>query len=204
MNTPLTRRLFLASAASFAAGSSLLGLISTASLAEQKDGPSPAPGPDPKPKAPAKPPALPLDKVQAVVGSSHGNLEKVMALVEETPLLANASWDWGGGDFETPLQAAAHTGRHQIAAYLLSKNARLDLYAAGMLGQLDYIKAILALNPRAHEIPGPHGFTLLHCAKQGGEIAKPVYDWLVVQGVPEVFQRPLPYIWPAGSAPAQA
>jgi hypothetical protein len=201
MNTPLTRRLFLASAASFAAGSSLLALT-TPLLAQQKD--VSGPGADPKPKAPAKPPALPLDKVQAVVGSAHGNLEKVMALVEETPLLANASWDWGGGDFETPLQAAAHTGRRAIAEYLLSRNARLDLYAAGMLGQLDYIKAVLALNPHAHEIPGPHGFTLLHCAKQGGDTAKPVYDWLIAQGVPEVFQRPLPYIWPAGTAPAKA
>ena len=203
MPAPLTRRLFLASAASLAAGSSLRALISTTQLVAQTDTPPPVPSPQPR-AAPVKPPALPLDQVQAVVASAHGNLEKVMALVDETPLLANASWDWGGGDFETPLQAAAHTGRHQIAAYLLGKNARLDLYAAGMLGQLGYIKAILALNPHAHEIPGPHGFTLLHCAKQGGDAAKPVYDWLIAQGVPEVFQRPLPFIWPEGTAPGQA
>ena len=128
----------------------------------------------------------------------------VKKLVEETPLLANASWDWGGGDFETPLQAAAHTGRRAIAEYLLSKNARIEIYAAAMLGQLDFVKAVLALNPQAHEIPGPHGFTLLHCAKQGGELAKPVYNWLVASGVPEVFQRPLPYIWPEGTAPKPA
>ena len=70
-----------------------------------------------------------------------------------------------------------------------------------MLGHLDQIKAALALDPKAPEVPGPHGFTLLHCAKQGGERAKPVYDWLVAQGVPEVFMRPLPYQWPAGTTP---
>jgi hypothetical protein len=108
----------------------------------------------------------------------------------------------GGGDFETPLQAAAHTGRREIAGYLLAHHARLDLYAAGMLGHLDFVRA--ALGPdivTAAAVPGPHGFTLLHCAKQGGEKAQPVYDWLIARGVPAVFHRPLPYIWPAGTAP---
>ena len=174
----------------------MAALISTSLLAQQ----APA-TPPPANKPPPKPPALPPDKVQATVVQAHRSLENVMKLVEETPLLANASWDWGGGDFETPLQAAAHTGGHAIAEYLLSKGARIEIYAAAMLGHLDFIKAVLALNPKAHEIPGPHGFTLLHCTKQGGEKAKPVYDWLLAQGVPDVTFRPLPYIWPAGTAP---
>jgi len=187
MNAHHSRRSFLRTTA---------GLFATGLLVNLAPAQTPPPGV-------AKPPALPLDKVQATVGQAHRNLDKVRELVEATPLLANASWDWGGGDFETPLQAAAHTGHREIAEYLLSKHARLDLYAAGMLGQLDFVKAVLALNPLAHEIPGPHGFTLLHCAKQGGEKAKPTYDWLIAQGVPEVFQRPLPFIWPEGTAPAQ-
>ncbi len=44
-------------------------------------------------------------KVQATVGQSHRSLENVRKLVDETPLLANACWDWGGGDFETGLMA---------------------------------------------------------------------------------------------------
>ena len=123
-------------------------------------------------------------------------------MLVESPTLLYATWDWGGGDFETPLQAAAHTGGHAIAEYLLSKGARLDIYAAAMLGQLDFIKAVLALNPKAHEIPGPHGFTLLHCAKQGGEKSRPVYDWLLASSVPDVTFRALPFVWPAGTAPA--
>ncbi|GAB1488763.1 hypothetical protein MASR2M8_12100 [Opitutaceae bacterium] len=155
-------------------------------------------------KAPPKPPALDLEMVQAVVGQSHRSLEAVTALVDETPLLVNARWDWGGGDFETALEAAAHTGRREIAEFLLSRGARPSFFAAGMLGQLELVKAFLAVDPKAHEIAGPHGWTLLHCAKQGGERAKPVYDYLLAQGVPEVFQRPLRYVWPEGTAPAKA
>ena len=206
MNTSMNRRLFLLGSAQLVAASTSLALIRSlyADQAEPST-PSPAalpPVPPPASKPPPKPPVLPLDKVQSTVGQAHRSLENVMKLVEETPLLANASWDWGGGDFETPLQAAAHTGGHAIAEYLLGKGARLDIYAAAMLGQLDFIKAVHALNPNAHEIPGPHGFTLLHCAKQGGEKAKPVYDWLLAQGVPNVTFRPLPYVWPEGTKPA--
>ena len=206
MNPPVTRRLFLLSSAQLLAGSSLLALTRPL-YSDQDTRPAAPAGVPPAPPAkapPPKPPALPLDKVKAVVGLAHRDLAGVMKLVEETPLLANASWDWGGGDFETPLQAAAHTGGHAIAEYLLSKGARIEIYAAAMLGQLDFVKAVLVLNPQAHAIPGPHGFTLLHCAKQGGEKAKPVYDWLLAQGVPEVTFRPLPFVWPEGTAPKPA
>ena len=179
------------------------GLVATgffAALASAQETKSPPPG---VPKAPSKPPALPPDQVQATVGQAHRSLEKVRELVEATPLLVNACWDWGGGDFETPLEAAAHTGGREIAEYLLSKGARPTIYAAGMLGQLDLVKAFHAFDPKAHLIPGPHGFTLLHCVKKGGPAAQPVLDWLLSQGVPDVTQRPLPFVWPAGTAPAQ-
>ena len=193
----MNRRLFLLSSASLAAAAPMSALIS-ALFNQQAESTAPA---APRRKAPPPPPALPPDKVQATVGQAHRSLDAVRQLVDETPLLANACWDWGGGDFETPLQAAAHTGGRDIAEYLLSKGARLDIYAAAMLGQLDFIKAVLALNPTAHEIPGPHGFTLLHCAAQGGEKAKPVYDWLLAHGVPDVTFRKLPFVWPPGTGP---
>src|SRR5688572_29778687 len=60
-------------------------------------------------------------RVSEVVGASHRDLDRVRALVEETPALANAAWDWGFGDWETALGAAAHTGRREIAEYLLSR-----------------------------------------------------------------------------------
>ena len=197
MLTRMNRRSFLVSSASLAAAAPLAAFISPR-FNQQAETATPA---APRPKAPPKPPVLPPDKVQATVGQAHRSLENVMKLVEETPLLANASWDWGGGDFETPLQAAAHTGGHEIAEYLLGKGARLDVFAAAMLGQLDFVKATLTSFPKAHEIPGPHGFTLLHCARQGGPKARAVHDWLLANGVPDVTQRPLPFIWPAGTAP---
>src|SRR3954469_2090740 len=158
MKSPMNRRSFLLSSASLAAAAPLAAFIPVR-FNQQADSATPA---APRPKAPPKPPALPPDKVQATVGQAHRSLEKVRELVEATPLLANAVWDWGGGDFETPLEAAAHTGGREIAEYLLSKGARPSLYAAGMLGQLDLVKAFHAGDPQAHHIPGPHGFTLLH------------------------------------------
>lgn len=53
-------------------------------------------------------------RVQAVVGASHGNFDRVKELISEQPALAKASWDWGFGDWETALGAASHTGRRQI------------------------------------------------------------------------------------------
>jgi len=64
---------------------------------------------------------------------------------------------------------------------------------------LETVKEMVA---QAHLVPGPHGFTLLHCAKQGAGLALPVRDWLIAQGVPDTPFRPLPFIWPAGTAPA--
>lgn len=188
--------MFVRTSAWMLAGASLASLPVSA----QDNQPAPAG----VPKAPPKPPALPPEKVQAIVGAAHRSLEKVRALVEETPLLVNACWDQGGGDFETPLEAAAHTGGRAIAEYLLSKGARPNLFAAGMLGQLGVVQAFHAVNPQAHLIPGPHGFTLLHCVRQGGEPAKPVLDWLLAQGVPDVKQRPLPFVWPPGTEPPKA
>lgn len=190
----LSRRSFLHTSAGLVAS----GLFVNLATAQESKTPPPGAG-----KPPPRPPALPSEMVQTLVGDAHRSLDKVRALVEATPLLANACWDWGGGDFETPLEAAAHTGGREIAEYLLSKGARPSLYAAGMLGQLDLVKAFLTVDPKAHLVPGPHGFTLLHCVKKGGDPAKPVLDWLLAQGVPDVSFRPLPYIWPEGTKPSQ-
>lgn len=163
---------------------------------------TPAASQTPAAQPPPKPPALAPDAVRETVSVAHGNLERLRALVDATPLLANACWDWGGGDFETPLQAAAHMGNREIALYLLLKGARQDIFAAAMLGQLDFVKAAHGADPRAHEIHGPHGFTLLHCAKAGGEAAQPVVDWLLANGASSETFRQLPYAWPEGAAPA--
>ena len=71
--------------------------------------------------------------VEEFVGKAHGDPARVTALLEQEPNLVNSCWDWGGGDWETALGAAAHMGRRDIAELLLSKGARIDLFAAAGL-----------------------------------------------------------------------
>src|SRR5262245_35911338 len=92
----------------------------------------------------------------------------------QEPALVNASWDWGGGDWETALGAAAHMGRRDIAEYLLAHGARLDLFAAAMLGHLEVVQAALTAFPEARSVPGPHGIPLIAHARAGGEPAAAV------------------------------
>ena len=123
-------------------------------------------------------PALELELVQEFVAKAHGDFERVKELLTQNPGLVNATWDWGGGDFETALGAAAHMGHKEIANYLLEHGARLDLFAAAMLGKLDIVKAALDAYPDAIKIPGPHGISLIAHAQAGGGEAKSVLDFL--------------------------
>lgn len=106
--------------------------------------------------------------VQAFVIAGHGDLAKVKAMLAQEPRLIHATWDWGGGDFETALGGAAHMGRKEIARFLLERGARLDLFAAAMLGELAIVRAIAAAFPDLAAYPGPHGIPLLAHAKAGG------------------------------------
>lgn len=68
--------------------------------------------------------ALEVTRVQEFVSKSHADLNGVQELLAQEPALINSAWDWGGGDWETGLGAAAHMGRHDIADYLLENGAR--------------------------------------------------------------------------------
>ena len=125
-----------------------------------------------------RPPALAASLVQEFVGVAHGDLKRVTELLNQEPALINATWDWGGGDWETALGAAAHMGRADIARFLLNNGARIDLFAAAMLGNLDLVRATLAIYPDALHVPGPHGIPLIAHAKAGGTAAEPVLAYL--------------------------
>ena len=123
-------------------------------------------------------PALEVNLVQEFVAKAHGDLDRVKELLAQEPSLINSTWDWGGGDFETALGAASHMGRRDIAKFLLENGARLDLFAAAMLGKLEIIQAALAAVPTAIKIAGPHGIPLIAHAKAGGDEANEVLEYL--------------------------
>jgi hypothetical protein len=116
--------------------------------------------------------------VREVVGAAHRDEKRVRELVDRHPALVNAWWDWGFGDWESPLGAASHTGRRAIAEYLLEKGARPDLFAMAMLGNLAAVRAIIEASPGAQRTLGPHCITLLAHARAGGERARETYDYL--------------------------
>jgi hypothetical protein len=98
--------------------------------------------------------------VQALVGNAHGDLGEVQRLLGEEPALVNAAWDWGGGDWETALGAASHMKNREIALLLLDHGARMDVFAAAMLGYVDVVRAMLAARPELAAAKGPHGIPL--------------------------------------------
>lgn len=129
--------------------------------------------------APAETPSpLDSDLVREFVANAHADLEAVRNALAEHPTIANAAWDWGGGDWETGLGAAAHMGRRDIAEVLLAQGARIDLFAAAMLGEVEIVRAILAAHPELRDAKGPHTIPLRAHAEAGGGQARAVLDLL--------------------------
>ena len=138
-------------------------------------------------QAPAPPPAissadaLPAQDpnlVREIVGASHGNFARVREAVERQPALARASVDWGFGDWETCIDAAAHVGNKPIAEFLLTHGARPTIFSAAMMGQLDVVKAFITARPGSQRNLGPHGITLMSHARAGGADAAAVVEYL--------------------------
>ena len=67
-------------------------------------------------------------------------------------------------------------GRRDIAELLLSRGARLDLFAAAMLGELEIVRTTLDAFPELVSAKGPHGIPLRVHAEKGGEQAQAVLD----------------------------
>jgi ankyrin repeat protein len=112
---------------------------------------------------------LPPAVVGEFVGRSHADLARVSELLSAYPTLIHSAFDWGNGDWETALGAAAHSGRRDIVEFLLARGARLDIFSAAFLGRLSLVKAFLHENPATLHQTGPHGISLLDHAKKGGD-----------------------------------
>ena len=176
MTTPITRRHCLATLPL------LSGAAALASPARALVQPSDSPAPSPSDSFPAQDPAL----AREIVGASHRDIDRVAALLKAAPRLANATWDWGFGDWETALGAASHTGRRQIAALLIDHGARPDIFAFAMLGRLDAVKAMIEAQPGLERTRGPHSLTLMHHAKAGGPESAAVVEYLTKLGEADI------------------
>lgn len=171
---PLSRRSFFL----FTSGLSALGIATVATKAWGQ-------APPPLPYAISGAQAFPQQDpslVKDAVGASHGNFARIRELVEKQPAMARASIDWGFGDWETCLDAAAHVGNKPIADFLLTHGARPTIFSAAMMGQLDVVKAMVAARPGIQKTLGPHGITLMSHAKAGGPDAAAVVQYLASLG----------------------
>lgn len=117
-------------------------------------------------------------RVYDTVLYAHTEVDKVRALVEASPALANATMDWGFGDWETAIGAASHMGRRDIAQVLLDHGARPDIFTFAMMGNLGAVRAVVEARPGIQTLFGPHGISLLAHARAGGEESRSVVDFL--------------------------
>jgi len=171
----MTRRGFAASAA-LLTGSTLVRGDDPKPKQDDAEPKRDYPAPKFKPKFAR--PQLDRIMVQDFVIFAHSELDMVKVLLDKEPKLINATMDWGAGDWESGLGGASHMGRRDIAEYLLSRGARVDIFAATMLGYLETVKQFLKTYPTMIDTKGPHGFTLHFHAKAGGKQAEPVLEYL--------------------------
>ena len=195
MPDPIDRRTFTTLTAGFVLGAaSDLGAAETAPPPHAKaveapfERDYPAPGFNPSWKNPQINRLL----VQDFVIFAHSDLAMTKKLVEKEPLLVNAMMDWGAGDWESGLGGASHMGRRDIVEFLLEKGARIDIFCAAMMGQLDAVKAFLTLQPKLIDARGPHGFTLHFHAQLAGKDADRILEYL--QSVKKIDLKPNPFL----------
>lgn len=180
MNTSFTRKRFLISSGIAAAGLFCgRGVVhSQSATTPVPAGSAPPQSADNVPDFPEHDPQIDRARVKRFVIAGHVNLPAVKKMLAEDPTLINGAIDWGKGDFETALGGASHMGRRDIAEYLLEHNARMDVFAATMLGKIDIVKAAVAAFPNIVRVPGPHGIPLIVHAQKGGPEAKAVLEFL--------------------------
>ena len=139
-----------------------------------------------------KNPQINRQLVQDFVIYAHSELEMTKKLLEKEPALLNAYMDWGKGDWESGLGGASHMGRRDIVLYLLENGARVDIFAATMLGMLNTVKELLTLQPKLIDAKGPHGFSLHFHAQVGGDDSAKVLDYL--QSIKKIELKPNPFL----------
>lgn len=126
-------------------------------------------------------PTTPADRASAFVGACHAQIDRVRDMLAEDAGLAQASWDWGFGDWETAIGACSHTGRLDIIELLLAHGARPTLFTLATLDRVDAIRDLLEHVPNLEAVEGPHSISLLRHARAGK--ADRVLEYLTERGV---------------------
>jgi ankyrin repeat protein len=123
-----------------------------------------------------------IDKevIREFVIAGHGDLARVKEMLAEEPGLLNLTHQWGEDDFETALGAAAHVGNEDIANYLLSEGAPLDICTAAMLGRRTDVEYFIRQDPHAIHATGAHRIPLLTHAAFSDDLE--LIQWLVELG----------------------
>lgn len=103
------------------------------------------------------PDGLPWTQVNPFVTLSHFNFPKVKELLRETPALLNARASWD----ELPVEAAAHTGQYEMAAFLVEQGAPVSTCTAVLLGLTSEVKEALAADPLVIHERGAHDIAIL-------------------------------------------
>jgi len=130
--------------------------------------------------------------LQDFVIYAHSDLDMTKKLLDKEPMLINGVMDWGTGDWESGLGGATHMGRRDIVEFLLERGARIDIFTATMMGQLEAVRAFLTLQPKLIDSRGPHGFTLHFHAQLAGKDADKMVDYL--QSVKKIELKPNPFV----------
>ncbi len=98
------------------------------------------------------------DTINEFVGVAHGAFARVKAMLAADPSLldARSSVD------ESAIEAAAQMGNVEIAEFLLSQGAPLDICTAAMIGLQEKVAQLLADDPTQAQAKGAHGFPALY------------------------------------------
>jgi hypothetical protein len=125
------------------------------------------------------------DLVKDWVGKAHERKIDVMEATAQARaephsiLLGLGQWRLG-----KRAASRAHTGSREMALFLLERGARVDLFAAAMLGQLAMLKSAIDTFPASLQVRGAHGIPLLsHAGGRSRRPPCPVRDYLLAKGV---------------------
>lgn len=123
---------------------------------------------------------FPQEQIREFVIASHFDLEKVKTMLAENPGLLNVAFEWGPGDFEDGLGAAAHVGNRPIAEFFLAQGVPLTVCAAAMLGRKADVEQFIAGDSALANAKGAHGIPIMFHAAMSGDTS--IADLLVAKG----------------------